>query len=42
MKVSSKSHDGFQKCSFRPYQSYKGKGKDFNQNARERTKKERQ
>ena len=32
----------FRSVVFRPYQSYKGKGKDFNQNARERTKKERQ
>ena len=27
-----KSNDGFQKGSFRPCQSYKGAGKDFNQN----------
>ena len=28
----SKSNDGFPKGSYRPYQSYKGAGKDFNQN----------
>ena len=39
----AKSNDGFQNGSYRPYQSFNGAGKDFNQNKWQeaRTKKEK-